>query len=79
MVIYTFTYAFPSVPPYLKRTRYAAKPSELSHGFHPDRNSLLIVTACSGNHFIYLNYMLHSLRELNAWVIFYDIGKEQNQ
>lgn len=74
-----FTYAFPSVPPYLRRTEYTADLSEFSDGFHPDKNSLLVVTACSRNHFLYLNYMLHSLRELNAWVIFYDIGLTDKQ
>ena len=75
IVLYVFTHVFPSVPPYLKQTSYDAEPSELTQEFQPDKSSLLVVTACSRNHFIYLNYMLYSLKQLNVWVIFYDIGK----
>lgn len=75
MVVYVFTHVFPSVPPYLKQTPYDADPSLATQEFHPDKNSLLVVTACSRNHFIYLNYMLYSLKQLDVWVIFYDIGK----
>ena len=77
IAVCVFTHIFPSVPPYLRHTQYDAEPSQLNQEFHPDKNSLLIVTACSGNHFMYLNYMLYSLKQLNVWVIFYDIGKGQ--
>ena len=77
IVVYALTCIFPSVAPYLTPVQYDAEPLQLKQEFHPDKNSLLIVTACSGNHFMYLNYMLYSLKKLNVWVIFYDIGKEQ--
>lgn len=78
IIIYVFTRVFPSIPPYLTQAQYKLGPFESRQEFQPDKNSLLVVTACSRNHFIYLNYMLYSLKQLNVWVIFYDIGKRSN-
>lgn len=43
------------------------------------QSKLLILTACSANHYQSLQYMLYSLREYNAQVILYDLGLLQSQ
>lgn len=74
IVLFTMmTHLFPSDAP------YGNEQIELnSNKFEPDRNSLIVVTACNGNHFVYLNYMLYSLKQFNVWVIFYDLGLNPN-
>jgi hypothetical protein len=42
-------------------------------------NKLIIITACNDNHFESLQYMLYSLRELHATLIFYDLGLTDQQ
>jgi len=74
VLLNVIVHLFPSNPP------YGNEEVELnSNKFEPDRNSLIVVTACNENHFIYLNYMLYSLKQFNVWVIFYDLGLNSNE